>query len=1857
MANFKIDRFKYTWKANWSSGTEYNRDDVVYYNGTTYVCIRQHTASSLLEQDQIFVPAGTQDVKPAWVVMTESNTFVGEWAATNQYYKGNIVSYGGNLYLCTATHLSTTTLEGNLSDWTIYLDIIKFQNEWQPVTEYRVGDVVRYNGIVYECIETHNSNNENSGLEIDQSKWQIYYEGISFQGQFQSGTRYKVNDLVEDNGTLFRCVVGYISQDGISDNNWQIEFFGNKYLNEWQSTVYYSVGNIVRVGGVLFYSIKNNYNKPPINSIYDIPFTEDGSTLDINWLKLSDSINFRGIWDVNQEYKTGDIVRRGGNLYIAKLDTSVSGDGSSLEYLDDSNWELINLGYNFTGSFDNTKTYQIADVVSFRGSLYKAKIAHDSTVDSYPDSTAGATYWDAVIVTITEIGTSMVGDLFTRGIIVDQLGGAGVVLGIDGQPTGAPAVPEELLERGITAVRIGSTDRIVQVGDKNDIIYRNWGSTNRVVYVAPTGLDSISNPNRGYSPLFPWKTIRFACEKTNDNFVGTTTIEVATGRYEEILPIIVPARTVVRGSELRSTTVIARGPIENLSLDSTYTIAVLERIKDIIFDLILGNVIEKTPGNEVNQSFTILGSLNTAAYLENLIDNIIHYIDFYIDSGDVNPVLSGSNQITLNSEFIVTERNLEINKEFLIKEAIAFMNLNFSSYNYDENFYEKNIRSFIEGLQYDLLYFGNYKSLLAARYYRNAVLGSTGEDMFYLRDTTGLRDMTITGLTGILNPPGVFELFRLPTGGAFCSLDPGWGPNDEAVWIVNRSPYIQGVTTIGDNCTGQKIDGSLHAGGNKSMVSNDFTQVISDGIGAWILNNGRAELVSVFTYYCNVGYLATGGGIIRATNGNNSYGNFGAIANGIDITEQPKTAVVNNRTQQAIVSGILSDGATEGIQIFEWLNAGQFYTEANATVIGAGSGAQTKFEDFRDDAIFEARLLDTSTTVIENIGGGGYTISQNNVQEHQTPGGDATSITIASNDANQEADYLGMRLIIINGTGAGQYGYITGYNTVTKVVTVSRESNNQPGWDHVVPGTPIAVPLDNTATYRIEPRVTFEDPGFDATNITISASSNWSRIIYGETTEQYSNVSSSAGTGDTIDIEPAPARFNVVKNGRTYTVSLENGGAGYNIGDEIILSGSGLGGTTPENDITITVVQTTDDSTNAVIDFTFQGTGISGRYVITTKDGVASSYSRTGIDWDNTTLPSEGNWDCLAAGINRFVAIRSNSNQAAYSLDGITWSATTMPEIRNWKSVIFGDGKFLAIASDQNSAALSNDGITWTSTSMPVFGDSTDNEWVDVTYGKNLFVAVANSQNISAYSTDGISWQGALMDVIADSTQKDWVSVAYGNNRFVTISSQGDIAYSFNGIDWRSGGTMPSQDGSTAHNWKRIRYAQGVFFAIGDTGSRNVSGDITTGPTTFAATSYDGIVWTNRELASSLAWEDIAFGNPYVQQEDSTVGKNSPRWIAVAANTDTVNLIRTGAKALGRVKVSTGIINELSIWDPGSGYRSVNPAVTIVSPTRTADALIECRLADGVLANPSWINRGFGYRTLTTDVIISGNGFADIIPNGNSVVIEDLERLPGPGFQILFSGNSRIYTVITVTELENNGNNNKFTARLRVDPVLRARDKLEHGTTAILRERISQCRITGHDFLDIGTGNFEQTNYPELYITGNFVPRPENEVVEQNGGRVFYTSTDQLGNFRGGELFAVEQATGIVTISADFFDLRGLTELALGGIRVGGSGVVIREFSTDPLFIADSNNIVPTQRAIAAFLNNRLTVGGSQIAVPSFIAGQVLVGPDQIASSSGAPLIFRRMAIFDGSDGVAGNIAGSIMAQTIFYRSFSDKIL
>jgi hypothetical protein len=378
----------------------------------------------------------------------------------------------------------------------------------------------------------------------------------------------------------------------------------------------------------------------------------------------------------------------------------------------------------------------------------------------------------------------------------------------------------------------------------------------------------------------------------------------------------------------------------------------------------------------------------------------------------------------------------------------------------------------------------------------------------------------------------------------------------------------------------------------------------------------------------------------------------------------------------------------------------------------------------------------------------------------------------------------------------------------------------------------------------------------------LSTDEAWAAAAYGETSQTFTNVTSSNGTGTTVEILPAQARFTVIKTGRTYSTLVTDGGAGYAVGDTITINGEDVGGTTLEHDIVLTVTDVSDDSTNSLISYIVADDTLiaaSGKFILTPSSGHFGRYSSDGDTWTSFDLPIDGNWKCLATGDNKFVAISSGSADAASSINGVDWTIRSMPSSRNWSGVVYGklstvsQGVFVAIASNLNSAAYSINGTTWSSSSLPVFGDSTLNEWVDIAFGYDKFVAIANSGNIAAVGTwngTTLAWQGTIMDVVADSSAKDWVSVAYGNRRFVAISSTGDVAYSFDGFVWLPA-TVISQDGSTAHNWKQIRYGQGVFFAVGDTGFRDIGADPTLlEESSYAATSYDGIVWTARTLAS-----------------------------------------------------------------------------------------------------------------------------------------------------------------------------------------------------------------------------------------------------------------------------------------------------------------------------------------------------------------------------------------------------------------------
>ena len=135
---------------------------------------------------------------------------------------------------------------------------------------------------------------------------------------------------------------------------------------------------------------------------------------------------------------------------------------------------------------------------------------------------------------------------------------------------------------------------------------------------------------------------------------------------------------------------------------------------------------------------------------------------------------------------------------------------------------------------------------------------------------------------------------------------------------------------------------------------------------------------------------------------------------------------------------------------------------------------------------------------------------------------------------------------------------------------------------------------------------------------------------------------------------------------------------------------------------------------------------------------------------------------------------------------------------------------------------------------------------------------------------------------------------------------------------------------------------------------------------------------------------------------------------------------------------------------------------------------------------------------------------------------------------------------------------------------------------ATLTIRISLVRVTSHDLLDIGTGSYADTNYPNEIFGGPVNERSEsNEVQERDVGRVFFVTTDQFGNFKVGPFFKVDQGTGTVTFSASI----ALSNLDGLGFK---RGVPISEFSVDNSFIDNAVDSVPTENATRVYIERRL---------------------------------------------------------------------
>ncbi len=1814
MAEFKLNRFRYTWKGEWSANGRYNPDDVVSYGGKVYVSLESHAAADNFYNDLNFF---NNDIPPLlvpkWELMADGVSWLGNWQPDTFYNVGDIIKLGGTVYVCVTGHVSASheiDFPSQIANWAVQINSQDWKIDWTPSTYYKVNDIVRYGGRTFRCNTSHQAGNLSDGLEAASAFWTVFSIADDWKGEWETETRYKANDLVKYSGRVYRCDVGHTSATSTLDGllldqaKWTLIYDGIQHRGDWAPSTLYFPNDTVKYGSYLYKITTFHQSASNFNSSY-VEVYLPGQEFDVEWQVLTlyqagDVVNYggnlyvcvldnigqvpstaisnwsllfqgsrvRGDWSALTAYQLGDVVRRGGNVYACLLDNTNNdpdflNDGSTTnsEY-----WDLIIPGTRWRGVWQNGEFYYAGDTVVWVSSSYRCQDKHLSNNQNRPDddpedgSTLEGRYWAKITDGNRVNRLKEVGDIRTFG---DTGDGSTV---------------------GFKALTVGGQGRTLTALSSGEVSWELLQNSNQVFYVAEFGEDI---PTAGTSPQNPWRSIRYATE----NIVGYATIFVRTGVYDEILPIRVPPFVAIVGDELRSTEV---RPANGL-LSNTYISQILEAADYI--NTILPYIIQEIPVGDpaVSPGTVIYGTVpqdfsgTAATPNEGLIVNSL-FNQFISRLGSQNPAsVTGSGSITINAGRLAARDQIINNRDFIKNEVTLYIeNVFTDSTTIDlPARWETDLDRIIDAVYYDIGYVGNYKTIEAANYFlcANDYDINKIQNMFLLRDGTGLRNMTLTGLTGVLSGLSTLEVTKRPTAGAYASLDPGWGPGDSSAWVGTKSPYVQNVTTFGDGCIGLKIDGDLHSGGNQTIVANDFTQVLSDGIGVWANGTGRTECVSVFTYYNHISYLCTNGGKIRGTNGNSSYGSFGAVSDGFNTTEVPITAAVNNRYYDATVYQVLCGNNNELLKFF-YSNAGVEYTTASMSIVGSGSGTNIIADEFRNGGVYEARITDRGDS--SAIGGSGYVFNTNASQ-----GGDATRIQLAGSDDNLASNYRQMRLIITSGTGTGQYGYIAEYDETGKYAYIGLDEQPQV---NVTATTSSGNVLTTTSTTHL----TVNDPvvfvGTKFGNIQ-DFTVYYVRTILSAT--QFT-LSASAGPG---------AAFNLVNGTGTMTMHC--------IGWQHLVEGTPIEATLdntsnyqiePRINFSSPGFSSSSITMPATRQWTSIAAGPNNIVAVALDSNIAAYSSNNGTTWSNGTLPATALWTKVKYVGGRFMAF-ATGGQAAVSTTGNTWTSMTMPSTAEWRDVTYGAGKWVAVASGSTKVAVSTDGSTWSAATFPEGAD-----WNSIEYGKGKFVATALSDSSTgvavAYSTNGTSWTAGTLP-------QGSYSLAYGNNRFVALSGgyagATEVSISFDGITW-------TESTIQAADWRAIKYAGGIFVAVAN------------GSSTMAI-SKDGKSWTYQSMTISAEYCDITY---------STI--SSPgKFITIAglvANSNVARIVSTGRTAEARAVVVSGRISAINIWEPGSGYISA-PVITINDPNNGAEVATSIRIGNGVIAGPTIISGGTGYETTSTRVTVSGDGYKDQYQIGTDLVVSGLTRIPGPGDNVTISGiDDYIYKLLTTEIL--GGTVGNYTAKISIAKDLGRDESPDHGTAVEIRQLYSQVRLTGHDFLDIGLGNFFETNYPDTLNPNGTVLAPEAEVTERGGGRVFYTSTDQDGNFRVGELFAVEQATGTVTLNAQFFELTGLEELRLGGVTVGGSGVVIREFSTDPTFTADSNNIVATQRAIKAYLNARVSGGGADAITGQLTAGIVQIGPESLGTTTGDELQFLNKVNF------RGGIDGTFLAQVYF---------
>ena len=829
MADFKLGRIKFKWRGDWAVDTSFLIDDVVKYGGNTYVCIQNHTSPS--NENLFYTNPGTYT--SYWSLQSEAIFFKGAYANSTWYKLNDLVSYGGKQYRCTTAHTSSSAVLDQ-SKFEQFVDGFTHRGDYASSTQYRLNDLVTYGGRIYRVTTEHTSAS-GGDANINLSNFTLYQDGLKFLGNWDTGTYYRLNDVVKWGSFQYKCTTAHTSSGTANDfteANFEVYSEGLQFEDSYDASTVYQKGDVVTYGGYSYVYV-NTAEQSGVTPV-------DGS----DWNLLNPGFNAVGVYSHGTTYKTGDVVEYGGYSFVAIVDaTNEKPMDAGTATVNSSHWKKLNEGFKWQGVYNASTTYLIGEVVEYSSSSYVAIV--DIILGVTPGS--DATKWEL----LAQGSTTNV--LTTRGDIIVR----------DATQT--------------TRLPIGVGGSFLTT-DGTDVVWSNAEAGN-VKWVANAGSDS--NPG---TQALPYKTINYALSQmSSGDVIEIESIAGGTGGTPGTFDVTqasttgsgtgFAARITTDGSSTPTIVITDGGSghaegdtitingVGSPSASSNITFDVKSKsVGDVLY--VKNGVYKENLPLRVKAGVTVQGESLRGTEIRPASSTGSQIKTVTVTSGGtggdagtyshIHASATSGNGVAASAVFTIVADGSSTPSVTVYHGGTGFATSDTLT-----------IPSASLG--------GNSDITLTVASLEN----NNASNMFLVNNQTNIVQMSMKGLTGTPGAGGTSKA-------AVVSLDPSGT-------ISSVSPYIQNCTSSNTGATGIQIDGNLHSSGNKSILANDFTQINSDGIGVHALAGGRGEMVSVFTYYCDKSFYAHSGGFIRGLNCSSAYGEKGAVAEGTLSSETPVT--------------------------------------------------------------------------------------------------------------------------------------------------------------------------------------------------------------------------------------------------------------------------------------------------------------------------------------------------------------------------------------------------------------------------------------------------------------------------------------------------------------------------------------------------------------------------------------------------------------------------------------------------------------------------------------------------------------------------------------------------------------------------------------------------------------------------------------------------------------------------------------------------------------------------------------------------------------------------------------------------------